>query len=495
MFQEVSVDRIIINQRLRDLDQEKVLELAESIQNIGLINAITLDPDFNLIAGNHRLAAIKHLGYETIQAKVCDSNDLIKELIEIDENLIRANLDYIETGEHISKRERILVSLGKRKVRGDNRHTARVERFSTDDLAEKLGISRRIYQYRRQVSNLIPEVRNVLRGTEYAQNLVDLVLLSRLEDHIQKRVAWYIKNGSTKTLKFLTHQAKVDFSTKTERSIAANKLKESWGSPFSIMRFEKTRTNLVEMALKNITREVQQTKKSHIQGKLYENYNGFINHSMFLLDYFVRNKGSKILDTFAGKGTNLFAASLMGMHPYGFELREENIHAIRKGFEDFFHNEEIQYHLYNEDGTELKPFADKDQFFDAVLTDPPYLFAGEVYSDKAEDLSTMDVDTFMERMDVLFGNYYRLIKVSNIKEKKFYPVMMKMNVSRRGTKGLFSMDYEIMNIAKKHNFTLWDRTYNILNSTLSAVSIPRNFENFYTTKNYETTLIWIRQEL
>lgn len=493
MLQEVPVDQITVNERLRQLDQSKVLELAESIQNIGLINPITLDTDFNLIAGNHRLAAIKQLGHQTIKAMVCDSSDLIKELIEIDENLIRKELCYISIGEHLSKRERILTSLGKRKQRGENQHTTSEDRFSTDDLAEKLGISKRIYQYRRQVSNLIPEVRNVLRGSNYANNLVDLVLLSRTEDHIQKQVAYYIKNGSTKTLKFLIQQSKVDFSTKTERSASAAKLKESWGTPFSIMKFEKKKSNAVEMAIKTIADAVNQNKDAHINGTDYPNYNGFINHSIFLLDYFVRNKGAKVLDNFCGKGTNLFAASLLGMEPYGFDLNQKNLDAIEKGFQGFFNDDEVQHYLFNEDGVTLPSFKDQEEFFDAVVTDPPYINANEIYTDHPDDLSNLNTDTFMERMDILFRHYYRLIKTSQVKEKKFYPVMMKMNISRRGTKGVFSMDYDLMKIAEKNGFTLWDRTYNILNPTLVAFTLPRTVDNFYTVKNYETTLIWIKQ--
>ena len=69
-----------------------------------------------------------------------------------------------------------------------------------------------------------------------------------------------------------------------------------------------------------------------------------------------------------------------------------------------------------------------------------------------------------------------------------------MNVSRRGKKGMYSMDYELMKIAERNGFTLWDRTYNILNPSLVAFTIPRTVDNFYTVKNYETTLIWIKQD-
>lgn len=65
--------------------------------------------------------------------------------------------------------------------------------LSTNALAEKLGVSNRTYRQRRQVSNIIPAARNALRGTRHANNLVDLVVLSRMEDEVQEKVAEMIR--------------------------------------------------------------------------------------------------------------------------------------------------------------------------------------------------------------------------------------------------------------------------------------------------------------
>jgi hypothetical protein len=55
------------------------------------------------------------------------------------------------------------------------------------------------------------------------------------------------------------------------------------------------------------------------------------------------------------------------------------------------------------------------------------------------------------------------------------------------------MDFLINDIAEKVGLTLWDRTMNILNTPLAAVNIPRVHNNCYTIKNWETTLVWIKQ--
>ena len=119
MFRKVPVAAIQVGERMRKLDLAKVDELAESLATCDLINPITLDIEYNLIAGNHRLAAARKLNWKDIQAQVLDADELMQQLQEIDENLVRASLCYISTGEHIAKRERILTALGKRAQRGE----------------------------------------------------------------------------------------------------------------------------------------------------------------------------------------------------------------------------------------------------------------------------------------------------------------------------------------------------------------------------------------
>ena len=151
---------------MRQLDETKVLELMTSYESVGVINPISVDEELTLIAGAHRLEAAKNLGWDTIEAKVFDDEDLQKELIEIDENLIRNELCYIAAAEHIQERERILTSLGSRRQRGSHRYTGDDDQMTTDDLAGRIGVSNKMYRMRRQVADLSPEARNALRGTD-----------------------------------------------------------------------------------------------------------------------------------------------------------------------------------------------------------------------------------------------------------------------------------------------------------------------------------------
>ena len=55
------------------------------------------------------------------------------------------------------------------------------------------------------------------------------------------------------------------------------------------------------------------------------------------------------------------------------------------------------------------------------------------------------------------------------------------------------MDFVLARIAEEEGFTLWDRTFNILAPAAVSVSSLRNYDFHYTHKNWETTVIWIKQ--
>jgi ParB-like chromosome segregation protein Spo0J len=92
--------------RLRELRPDKVEELAESMNEHGLINPITVRPleeiGYYLVAGRHRFRAAKTLKWRSIMCQVRDDlDDDAAEIIQIDENLRRADLRADERQEHL----------------------------------------------------------------------------------------------------------------------------------------------------------------------------------------------------------------------------------------------------------------------------------------------------------------------------------------------------------------------------------------------------------
>ena len=121
---EIPITDIKVRFRLRTPSENKVAEIAESIDQIGLMNPITLDSKFNLIAGYHRLLAFQHLEKSSIPSIIKETtDDAFNELMEVDENLKRNELNHIEVSEHIRRREELMESLGLTYQAGDNRYT------------------------------------------------------------------------------------------------------------------------------------------------------------------------------------------------------------------------------------------------------------------------------------------------------------------------------------------------------------------------------------
>ena len=64
---QIKISEIKINPGRRDTQQRNVEELARSIAAVGLMNPITVTQDNTLIAGLHRLEAVKLLGWTEIK--------------------------------------------------------------------------------------------------------------------------------------------------------------------------------------------------------------------------------------------------------------------------------------------------------------------------------------------------------------------------------------------------------------------------------------------
>ena len=92
-------------QHRRDFDEDKLRELAASIQSEGLIEPIVVRPKrdrYELIAGERRFRAVRDFTeMETIQAQIVIAGDLQAGRISAAENMQREHLSAIETIEAI----------------------------------------------------------------------------------------------------------------------------------------------------------------------------------------------------------------------------------------------------------------------------------------------------------------------------------------------------------------------------------------------------------
>lgn len=120
----IPLEGLMPSRMARPLDQGVVTALVESMGRLGLLQAILVRPaavmrggvladGWRIVAGHHRAEAARLLGWETIPAQVMANSDgeLQAELMEIDENLIRAELSPAQRAAAIKRRKVIWEAL------------------------------------------------------------------------------------------------------------------------------------------------------------------------------------------------------------------------------------------------------------------------------------------------------------------------------------------------------------------------------------------------
>jgi len=129
--------------------------LAESMRASGLINPVIVKRSviydgsimcegFKVVAGNHRVSAARALGWDDIDAFVVDGDGgLHAELIEIDENLCRAELSPAQRAAAISRRKEVWEALHPESGRNPPTFTGRGNTAFAGDTEKATGESKR----------------------------------------------------------------------------------------------------------------------------------------------------------------------------------------------------------------------------------------------------------------------------------------------------------------------------------------------------------------
>jgi ParB-like chromosome segregation protein Spo0J len=102
----VALDQIDFPANARPTHADKVRELANSIRRLGLQTLPTVverDGRYMLIAGRHRVEALRVIGRDPIDVRVVDFDDIEARLWTISENLHRNELNALQRSEHIAE--------------------------------------------------------------------------------------------------------------------------------------------------------------------------------------------------------------------------------------------------------------------------------------------------------------------------------------------------------------------------------------------------------
>ena len=490
---DIPVGDIQVINRLRKTDASKIQELATSISDIDLLHPIAVaekDNNYVLLSGEHRLSAFKLLERPTIPCVVRENNPLINQLVEVSENLCSNRLNAIEESNAIVMREKILIQLGRKAIVGSNQYTE--DKVTNKELANQLGISRRVYQYKKQVANLHPKVQEMLGETKFANNMMDMVRLSKQSKEVQMEVAKILYNNRTTTFRQAFVVAKLRLIPDAW-SVENKKLREEIQAPKSVMKFERKKDKLNDICLTVSHNEaLRRTKKTALFGtNEVSNYTMLPEHSRWFIKYF-SNEGDLICDNTCGRGTNLLAAAYENRRIIGFDLNKNNLDCIREALTDHIGLSEVDYKLHHSCGVEMVEYAEHVEMVDMFINDIPYIMNAEKYNDDPRDLGNIsNLDDFYARVEVMMLNMKRLIKKSDYDKGIFKPIIMKVGSQRRGNKGLIDMATDIEMIGRRIGLIMHDKILNELRPSMQSYIINTTFQKRFTMKIQESNLIFV----
>jgi ParB family chromosome partitioning protein len=169
-LEEIDVSKIVPNpnQPRATFVEESILELADSIAQVGLIQPLVVRPvknGYELVAGERRLRAVKSLGMKTVSCIV--QNDVVDEtsaMMALIENLQREELNYLEEAVCYSQ----LLS---------------TFHLTQEELAKKLGKSQSSIANKLRVLKLPPAVKDAMTDAGLSERHARALLSLREEKH------------------------------------------------------------------------------------------------------------------------------------------------------------------------------------------------------------------------------------------------------------------------------------------------------------------------
>jgi ParB family transcriptional regulator, chromosome partitioning protein len=189
----VRLDAIEIPASTRPYNAEAVVDLKRSIEAIGLQSAPTVierGGRYVLVAGNHRLEALKLLHQETVLVRLVDMDDLAARMWTISENLHRAELPALQRAEEMAE----FVELSKQKrAAGQSAQVAPIESKRADGrghrpesgdrlAARELGIPRDDVRRAQAIAALPEETKAAARAKGLDDNQAALLAAVRAEE-------------------------------------------------------------------------------------------------------------------------------------------------------------------------------------------------------------------------------------------------------------------------------------------------------------------------
>jgi len=195
--------------------------LKKSIENIGLINPLTINKENALLAGSRRFQAVTELGWTEVSVHIVDKDALEQELISIDENLVRTPLSNLELERCLNRGREIYeelnpdankVDLSNETLNTENTQKQKEkEKLDTNSFAaitaEKTGLSKSVIKSAIKRDELASDSVKKARGLGEL-NASQTNAIIQLDKDIQEEVLPLISDKTVKEAKKIIKAAK-----------------------------------------------------------------------------------------------------------------------------------------------------------------------------------------------------------------------------------------------------------------------------------------------
>lgn len=195
---ELPIDQIEVSSRLRPVSEAGVEAIKASILETGIlkddliVRRMKAGEPYRLIAGRHRLEAVRQLGWERVPVKAFRCSDTWARIVEIDDNLAGSELTALDTAVFLAERKRLYEKLHPEAKAAAGAELA-AKRWHAADIvsvasfakasAEKFNMTERhVQRLVKAGSALDPEDVELLRRAPKPVSLKDLQDLGRIGD-------------------------------------------------------------------------------------------------------------------------------------------------------------------------------------------------------------------------------------------------------------------------------------------------------------------------
>lgn len=104
---KIPIDQIAVKKRVR-MQLGDLQPLMDSLDTRGLMNPVTVNSAYELIAGHRRLESARRLGWDMIEVRVVEASDELGMLeLELEENLHRLDFTALELAQARARIEKL----------------------------------------------------------------------------------------------------------------------------------------------------------------------------------------------------------------------------------------------------------------------------------------------------------------------------------------------------------------------------------------------------